>query len=82
MTGEATDRHRHDPITYRPAPDVRERLEHFARDTGQPVRRVIADAVRAWLDRADHLRAVEARTANAAISAALNATETTPSAGA
>ena len=50
MTGKTADRHRHGPITYRPAPDVRERLEHFARTTGQPVRRVIADAVKAWLD--------------------------------
>ena len=44
------DRHREKPLSLRLGPD-RERLEDFARDTGQPVRRVIADAVRAWLDK-------------------------------
>jgi predicted transcriptional regulator len=44
------DRHREKPLSLRLGPD-RARLEDFARDTRQPVRRVITDAVRAWLDR-------------------------------
>jgi predicted transcriptional regulator len=45
-----TDRHREKPLSLRLG-DQRPRLEHFARATGQPVRRVISDAVKAWLDR-------------------------------
>lgn len=44
------DRHREKPLSLRLGAD-RERLEDYARDTGQPVRRVITDAVRAWLDK-------------------------------
>ena len=47
-----TDRHREKPLSLRLG-DQRERLEHFARRRGQPVRRVIADAVRHWLDEHD-----------------------------
>lgn len=47
MTG---DRHREKPLSLRLGAE-RQRLEDYARDTGQPVRRVIADAVRAWLDK-------------------------------
>lgn len=43
------DRHREKPLSLRLGAE-RQRLEDFARTTGQPVRRVIADAVRAWLD--------------------------------
>ena len=46
MTG---DRHREKPLSLRLGAE-RQRLEDYARDTGQPVRRVIADAVKAWLD--------------------------------
>jgi hypothetical protein len=45
-----TDRHREKPLSLRLGAE-RQRLETFARDTGQPVRRVIADAVKAWLDK-------------------------------
>jgi hypothetical protein len=44
-----TDRHREKPLSLRLGAE-RQRLEDFGRDTGQPVRRVIIDAVRAWLD--------------------------------
>jgi hypothetical protein len=44
-----TDRHREKPLSLRLGTE-RQRLEDYARDTGQPVRRVIADAVKAWLD--------------------------------
>jgi predicted DNA-binding protein len=44
------DRHREKPLSLRLGAE-RQRLEDFARDTGQPVRRVIADAVKAWLDK-------------------------------
>jgi hypothetical protein len=43
------DRHREKPLSVRLGPE-RQRLEHFARTAGQPVRRVISDAVKAWLD--------------------------------
>jgi len=43
------DRHREKPLSVRLGAE-RQRLEHFARDTGQPVRRVVTDAVKAWLD--------------------------------
>ena len=46
------DRHREKPLSLRLGPD-RQRLEDFARDTRQPVRKVITDAVRAWLDKHD-----------------------------
>lgn len=45
-----TDRHREKPLSLRLGAE-RQRLEDFARDTRQPVRRVITDAVRAWLDK-------------------------------
>jgi hypothetical protein len=51
-----TDRHREKPLSLRLGPD-RQRLEAYARDTGKPVRRVIADAVKAWLDK--HARTTE-----------------------
>jgi len=44
------DRHREKPLSLRLGAE-RQRLEDYARTTGQPVRRVIADAVKAWLDR-------------------------------
>jgi hypothetical protein len=44
------DRHREKPLSLRLG-DQRQRLEDFARETRQPVRRVISDAVRAWLDK-------------------------------
>lgn len=44
-----SDRHREKPLSLRLGAE-RQRLEDYARDTGQPVRRVIADAVTAWLD--------------------------------
>ena len=44
------DRHREKPLSLRLGPE-RKRLESFARTTGQPVRRVISDAVTAWLDK-------------------------------
>jgi hypothetical protein len=43
------DRHREKPLSLRLGPD-RQRLEDYARDHGQPVRRVVTDAVKAWLD--------------------------------
>ena len=42
------DRHREKPLSLRLG-DQRQRLEDFARKTGQPVRRVITDAVTYWL---------------------------------
>jgi hypothetical protein len=45
-----TDRHREKPLSLRLG-DQRQRLEDFARDTHQPLRRIIADAVRHWLDK-------------------------------
>ena len=45
-----TDRHREKPLSLRLGPE-RQRLEDYARTAGQPVRRVIADAVKAWLDK-------------------------------
>lgn len=44
------DRHREKPLSLRLGAE-RQRLEDYARDTGQPVRRVISDAVKAWLDK-------------------------------
>jgi hypothetical protein len=44
------DRHREKPLSLRLGAD-RQRLEDYARDHGQPVRRVIADAVKAFLDK-------------------------------
>ena len=49
MPDRPADRHREKPLSLRLGAE-RQRLEHFARTTGQPVRRVIADAVKAWLD--------------------------------
>jgi predicted DNA-binding protein len=46
------DRHLEKPLSLRLGAE-RQRLEHFARTTGQPVRRIIADAVKAWLDQYD-----------------------------
>lgn len=43
------DRHQEKPLSLRLGAE-RQRLEDYARDHGQPVRRVIADAVKAWLD--------------------------------
>ena len=43
------DRHREKPLSLRLGPE-RQRVEDYARDAGRPVRRVIADAVKAWLD--------------------------------
>ena len=48
MTG--TDRHREKPLSLRLGTD-RQRTEDYAAAAGLPVRRVILDAVRAWLDR-------------------------------
>jgi hypothetical protein len=53
------DRHREKPLSLRLGAQ-RQRLEDYARDTGQPVRRVISDAVRAWLDR--HAKTTETTT--------------------
>lgn len=53
-----SDRHREKPISLRLGPD-RQRLEEYARATGQPVRRVIIDAVRARLDEDGSRRQVE-----------------------
>jgi len=71
------DRHLEKPLSLRLGAE-RQRLEDYARDTGQPVRRVIADAVRAWLDgHASPLQdAAEAQAANREITAGLKA-ETT-----
>jgi predicted GIY-YIG superfamily endonuclease len=44
------DRHREKPLSLRLGAE-RQRLDDYARATGQPVRRVIADAVKAWLDK-------------------------------
>ena len=44
------DRHIEKPLSLRLGVE-RRRLEDYARDTGQPVRRVITHAVKAWLDR-------------------------------
>jgi predicted DNA-binding protein len=44
------DRHREKPLSVRLGAE-RQRLDDYARQTGQPVRRVIKDAVRAWLDK-------------------------------
>lgn len=44
------DRHREKPLSLRLGTE-RQRLEDYAREHGQPVRRVIADAVKAWLDK-------------------------------
>ena len=75
------DRHREKPLSLRLGPD-RQRLEDFATDTGQPVRRVIADAVRAWLDdpeKAERARQVEARTTNERIRVELREARERPS---
>jgi hypothetical protein len=44
------DRHREKPLSLRLGAE-RQRLEDYARATGQPVRRVIAAAVKAFLDK-------------------------------
>jgi predicted transcriptional regulator len=44
------DRHAETPLTVRFSDD-RRRLEDFAAATHTPVRRVVRDAVRAWLDK-------------------------------
>jgi len=44
------DRHREKPLSLRLGAE-RQRLENYARATGQPVRRVITDAVKAFLDK-------------------------------
>lgn len=43
--------HKRNPLTLRLPEGERQRLEAYAERTGQPVGRVIADAVRALLDR-------------------------------
>ena len=53
------DRHREKPLSLRLGAE-RQRLEDYARDTDQPVRRVIADAVKAWLDRQERGEGAEA----------------------
>jgi hypothetical protein len=49
--GQRAGWHREKPLSLRLPEDLRQRLEDFARATGQPVRKIIGDAVRAWLDR-------------------------------
>jgi len=44
------DRHTEKPLSIRLGAE-RQRLEDYAEQAGQPVRRVIKDAVRAWLDK-------------------------------
>ena len=44
------DRHTEKPLSIRLGAD-RQRLEDFAEQADQPVRRVITDAIRAWLDK-------------------------------
>ena len=44
----ARDRHKHQPITFRPSAADREWLERQAAETGRPVRRILADAVAAY----------------------------------
>jgi hypothetical protein len=44
------DRHTENPLTVRFSED-RERLEDYAAATGIPIRRVVRDAVRHWLDK-------------------------------
>ena len=39
------DRHARNPITFRPSPDLRDRLDAIAEKEGRPVRAVIRDAV-------------------------------------
>ena len=43
------DRHREKPLSLRLGAE-RERLENYAHGVGKPIRRVIADAVKAFLD--------------------------------
>jgi len=43
------DRHREKPLSLRLGAE-RQRLERFARSANKPVRAVISDAVKAWLD--------------------------------
>ena len=75
--------HKHKPIPFRPGvkpgdPDGdRDWLLAYAAETGRPVSAIISEAVAGYRERTDHLRTVEARTANRAITASLNATETT-----
>jgi predicted DNA-binding protein len=47
------DRHREKPLSLRLPPAERQRLDDYARKHGQPVRRVIKDAVTALLDKDD-----------------------------
>ena len=44
------DRHREKPLSVRFGEAERLRLEDYAAAAGLPVRRVVLDAVRAWLD--------------------------------
>lgn len=44
------DRHKSTPLSLRLPEAERERLEAYAREHGQPVRRVITEAVRRFLD--------------------------------
>lgn len=48
-----TDRHRTPPLSIRLPDGERQRLYDYAERTGQPIRRVIVDAVREKLDRED-----------------------------
>jgi hypothetical protein len=43
--GQRADRHRRDPITYRPPADTAGWLDDIAAREGRPVRRVVGDAV-------------------------------------
>jgi len=60
MPDPKPDWHREKPLSLRLGAE-RQRLEDYARDTDQPVRRIIADAVRAWLDRHETTETGEAQ---------------------
>lgn len=45
--------HQHPPISFRPPEGNRARLLAYAERTGQPVNRVLADALAAYLDAAE-----------------------------
>lgn len=49
-----TDRHKANPITFRPSPEAnRARLLAYAERTSQPVGRILNDALTAYLDTAE-----------------------------
>lgn len=49
-----TDRHKANPITFRPSPEGnRARLLAYAKRTSQPVGRILNDALTAYLDTAE-----------------------------